>query len=115
MKKQKFLIMLTFILLFSTLAFSQAAGTRGSISGIVRSSDGITLAKAKVRISGPLLPGGREYVTTENGVFRFASLIPGKYKLEITHPEMIDLTLEVVVSLDRETQVEAIMVPVGKV
>lgn len=101
-------------LLFSSI-FPQAAGTRGSVSGVVRSTEGVTLAQAKVRISGPLLPAGREYITTENGVFRFASLIPGKYKLEITHPEMIDLTLEVIVSLDRETQVEAIMVPVGRV
>ncbi len=100
--------------LFSS-SFPQAAGTRGSVSGVVRSTEGVTLAQAKVRISGPLLPAGREYITTENGVFRFASLIPGKYKLEITHPEMIDLTLEVIVSLDRETQVEAIMVPVGKI
>lgn len=114
MRKQITLLIIIFFFL-TGLIFPQAAGTRGSVYGVVRSTTGETLANAKVRISGPLLPAGREFVTTANGVFRFASLIPGKYKLEITHPEMIDLTLEVVVSLDRETQVEAIMVPVGKI
>jgi len=115
MKNIKFLSLILIVGLVYSLAFPQATGTRGSISGVVRSTEGVTLSQAKVRISGPLLPAGREYITTENGLFRFASLLPGKYKLEITHPEMIDLTLEVIVALDKETQVEAIMVPVGRV
>ncbi len=115
MKIKKGVIFLLGLLVIFSTAFSQAPGTRGSVSGVVRSTEGTLLAQAKIKISGPLLPAGREYTTTESGLFRFASLIPGKYKLEITHPEMLDFTLEVTVALDKETQVEAIMVPVGKV
>lgn len=115
MEKSKILWFVCGVFLIYSLGLSQAAGTRGSVSGVVKSTEGTTLAQAKVRISGPQLPAGREYITSENGVFRFASLIPGKYKLEITHPEMVDLSLEVIVSLDKETQVEAVMVPVGRV
>ncbi len=116
MKISKFVILIGMVLLIGSFAFSQAVGTRGSVSGIVKHVETLApLANAKVLISGDLLPAGREYVTTENGLFTFAGLLPGKYILKVTHPEMMDLEMEVTVALDKETQVEALMVPTGMV
>jgi len=116
MKDLKFLILISMVFLIGSFAFSQAVGTRGSVSGVVKNVENLfPLANAKVLIYGDLLPAGREYVTTENGLFRFAGLLPGKYNLKITHPDMMDLDMEVTVALDRETQVEALMVPTGMV
>ncbi len=115
MKKLEPLILILMVVIICSFAYSQAVGTRGSVSGVAKSIEGVPLAKAKAKISGALLPAGREYTTTDNGLFRFAGLLPGRYTLELTHQEMIDLSLEVIVALDKETQVEAIMVPVGRV
>lgn len=116
MKLSKISILFSMVLLIGSIAFSQAVGTRGSVSGVVKNAETLEpLANATVRISGALLPAGREYVTTENGLFRFAGLLPGKYNLKVTHPEMMDLEMEVTVALDKETQVEAFMVAVGRV
>ncbi len=116
MKSFKLFILLSMVFALCSLAYSQAVGTRGSVSGIVKNAESLEpLANATVRISGDLLPAGREYVTTENGLFRFAGLLPGKYNLKITHPEMMDFEVEVTVALDKETQIEALMVAVGKI
>lgn len=116
MKYSKFLILIIMVLFTGSIAFSQAVGTRGSVSGVVKNAETLEpLANATVKIFGDLLPAGREYVTTENGLFRFAGLLPGKYTLKVTHPDMMDLEMEVTVALDKETQVEAFMVAVGRV
>jgi len=88
---------------------------RGAVTGVVRTTEGSVLANATVKISGPLLPAGREFITGQDGTFRFLSLPPGKYKLDITHPEALDYTIDVIVSLDKETQVNAVLTPVGRV
>ncbi len=112
---KKLLILVSIILLMGSFAFSQAVGTRGSVSGVVKDVEGKLLANATVKIYGDLLPAGREYFTTENGLFRFPGLLPGKYNLKVTHPDMLDFETEVIVSLDKETQVEVLMVPTGMV
>jgi hypothetical protein len=88
---------------------------RGSVAGVVKAADGAPLTDAKVKISGAPLPAGREYTTGKDGAFRFLSLLPGKYTVEITHPRAIDLTVDVTVGLDRETQVAAVMTMIGKI
>lgn len=100
------------LVLFSTLVL---AIDRGAVTGVVRTTEGSVLADAKVKISGPLLPAGRAFITGRDGSFRFLSLAPGRYKLEITHPEALDYAIDVIVSLDKETQVNAVMTAVGRV
>ncbi|MFZ2053639.1 MAG: TonB-dependent receptor [Candidatus Aminicenantales bacterium] len=109
-------ILLSLILLgLMGMGSAALAIERGAVTGIVRTTEGTVLADAKVRISGPLLPAGREFLTKEDGMFRFLSLAPGKYKVEITHAEAMDYAIDVIVSLDKETQVNALLTPVGRV
>ena len=106
-----------FIFLF-VLGFTTGFGQdRGSVTGVVKSSDGKPVANAVVKISGELLPGGRTYTTGRDGQFRFLSLIPGKYILVVTHPDMtpINEKEDVIIRLDRSAQVDVIMVAIGKV
>ncbi len=100
---------------FIILVSSALAIDRGAVTGVVRTTEGSVLAGARVKISGPLLPAGREFITGPDGTFRFLSLQPGKYKVEITHAEALDYSIEVIVSLDKETQVNAVVTPVGRV
>ncbi|MGB9894142.1 MAG: carboxypeptidase regulatory-like domain-containing protein, partial [Candidatus Saccharicenans sp.] len=112
-KKIKIISLLSvLIILTSIMALSQE---RGSVRGVAKSSDGRVLEGATVVISGQPLPLGREYVTGKDGSFIFQALPPGKYTLVVTHPEMIDFTAEVIVAVDRQTYVNAIMQPVGKI
>jgi hypothetical protein len=107
------IISLVFLLIFiSTLALAQE---RGSVRGIAKSSEGRVLENATVVISGQPLPLGREYVTGKDGGFLFQALPPGKYTLVVTHPEMIDFTAEVIVAVARQTYVNAVMQPIGKI
>lgn len=106
--KNKILLSGFVILLFLSLTILYA-GETGSVSGVIRAYEGQPLENATVKISGTLLPAGRQMVTKSDGKFRFLYLPPGKYTLDVTHPEMLDLTLEVRVELNRDTQVAAIM------
>ncbi|MCR4409805.1 MAG: TonB-dependent receptor [Candidatus Saccharicenans sp.] len=106
------LLFLFIILLVSGLALAQE---RGSVRGLVKTADGRILEGATVIISGKPLPLGKEYITGKDGGFLFQALPPGKYTLVVTHPEMIDFTAEVVVAVDRQTFVNAVMQPVGKI
>jgi Carboxypeptidase regulatory-like domain len=91
-----------------------AAQERGSISGVVKANDGRVLENATVKISGGLLGAGREFTTGPDGRFVFPALPPGKYTFLVTHAEMLDFTAEVIVSIDRQTQVNVLMTPIGK-
>lgn len=107
MKSKIFLGSFVF-LLFLSLNILYAAET-GSVSGVVGAYEGPPLANATVKISGALLPAGRQMVTKNDGKFRFLYLTPGKYTLVVTHVDMLELTLEVEVTLNRDTQVTATM------
>lgn len=100
---------------FLACAGSLAAQERGSVRGIVKDADGNVLENAKVTMTGTNLPQGRSFVTGRDGVYLFPAVPPGTYTVLVTHPQMADLTTEVVVSLDRQTTVNVIMSPVGRV
>ncbi len=113
MRKLTLFVCLTILLV--ALAPPVTAVDRGAAAGIVKAADGSPLEGARVKISGELLPAGREYTTGKDGAFRFLSLLPGKYLIEITHPQAIDLTVEATIGLDKETQVPAVMTMIGKI
>jgi len=110
-KKRMILLALALVVGFSFLS----AQERGSVRGIAKSTEGAILENATVRIAGRFLPAGREFVTGKDGVFLFQALPPGTYTLTITHPEMIDFEIEVIVAVDKQTPVAVAMVPVGKI
>jgi hypothetical protein len=112
---KKFLVT-SIVFFFLTGLAGLLAQDRGSVAGVVKTDEGSLIANAKVKISGDLLPAGRMFTTGKDGTFRFPSLLPGKYKIEVTHPDMMDLTItDVIVSLGKEIQIEAVMTPVGRV
>ena len=91
------------------------AQERGSIRGVVKSADDTVLQNATVKITGKLLPAGREFVTGQDGVFLFQALPPGTYTLSVTHAEMQDFQIDVIVAIDKQTSVNVKMTPVGRV
>jgi hypothetical protein len=58
----------------------------GAISGRVMDKDSKPLPGATVSISSPALMGINSYVTSDSGLFRFASLKPGHYELRVEMP-----------------------------
>ncbi len=87
------------------------AGETGSVSGVIRDSQGGVLPGATVRVSGPLLPAGREVTTTQTGVYLFPRLLPGAYKVEASLAGMGGATREVKVAVDNDAQVDLILSP----
>lgn len=87
------------------------AGETGSISGVVKDSQGGVLPGAAVKVSGPQLPAGRAVTTTQNGVYLFPRLLPGLYKVEASLSGMGQSAKEVRVSVDVDVQVELVLGP----
>ncbi len=111
--KKKLIVILALALLIGTSMLS--AQERGSVRGVAKSAEGKILENATVKIAGKYLPAGREFVTGQDGVFLFQALPPGSYMLSITHLEMLDFEIEVIVSIDKQTQVTVAMTPIGKI
>ncbi len=101
-----FLSSFVILLLLSQIAYSQETG---SVSGVVKDEEGQLLENATVKILGVFLPDGRQMVTKSDGEFRFLYLPPGKYTIDATHPDKLDMALEVDVQLNRDTHVPVIM------
>jgi len=87
------------------------AGETGSISGIIRDSQGGVLPGTTVRISGPVLPGGREAQTTDGGRYNFERLLPGTYKVEAALTGMGMAAREMRVFVDVDSQVDLVLSP----
>lgn len=99
--------LLGFVLLFSaSLAFAQ---TTGSISGVVRDSSGAPLPGVLVAISGPQLPLGRTVTTRADGVFQFQNLTPSTYSLRAELQGLGVFTQEVVVAINKDTEVRPVL------
>jgi carboxypeptidase family protein len=96
-------ILLSLVLLVSAAAAS--AAETGSISGDIKDSNGLGVPGATVKVSGPLMPAGRQVVSSGNGAFNFQKLIPGTYKIEAELTGLGRSTKDVTVSLDSDTQV----------
>lgn len=96
----------------SSVVFAQ---DRGAVSGVVQTADNEAVEGVLIRISGALLPSGREFVTGRDGRFRFPGLLPGRYVIEASKAEMAALNEheDILVSLGKETQAYIVMLPVG--
>jgi hypothetical protein len=103
-------------LLFSLLIVCAAAGAAlagetGSVSGVVKDSQGGVLPGASVRVSGPMLPGGRAVVTSATGTYVFPGLLPGVYKVEATMAGLGTAAREVRVLVDNDAQIDLVLSP----
>ncbi|MCX7975033.1 MAG: TonB-dependent receptor [Candidatus Aminicenantes bacterium] len=99
-------IILFCLLIFSFFLLAQAQRQTGSIHGRVIDKDGNPLPGATVTISGPAMMGTNSYVTSEVGVFRFPSLLPGEYEIKVEMPGFKTLIRKgVMVSVGKTTEI----------
>lgn len=101
------------LLLVAALALGAAAhaGETGSVSGVVKDSQGGVLPGVTVKVSGALLPAGREAVTTATGNYLFPRLLPGVYRVEAGMAGMGKAAVEVRVYVDVDAQVNLTLSP----
>jgi hypothetical protein len=88
------------------LAFAQ---TTGSISGWVRDGSGGPLPGATVTVTGSALPLGRSVTSGRDGTFQFYNLLPGNYHLKAELSGLGSFAQDVVVQVQKETEVRAIL------
>lgn len=108
---RKFQPILWLMILLFGVAGAVFAQTTGSVSGVVRGTDGAALPGVTVTVSGPLLPAGRTAVTDENGAFSVLRLPPGDYEVSAEISGMGNVKRSVVVALDKDTQVDLALNP----
>lgn len=102
------------LLLASTAIDARAQVSQtGSISGSVVDQQGLPMPGVTVGVNGDPLPLGREFVTDASGEFVFTRLQPGTYHVTAKLQGMADRTLDAVVGVDRDTQVQLAMAAAG--
>lgn len=98
------------VLLLATAA-TLYADIYGSVSGTVRDSSGAALPGVSVSIAGPQMPGGRQEITDNDGVFRFPNLKPGKYTVTASLAGLGETSAPAAVAVDKDTQLRLTLSP----
>jgi hypothetical protein len=106
MRFRPLLVAIAILALAVPFAFAQ---TTGSISGWVRDGNGGALPGASVTITGPQMPLGRTVTSGPDGSFQFYSLLPGDYHLKAELSGLGTFEQNVVVQLQKETEVRAVL------
>src|SRR5688572_17417130 len=75
---------LVFSLLITASAFAQ--GERGTFNGSITDSSGAVVAGASVKVLNPATGVELNATTTDAGVYRLPSLLPGTYKITVSAP-----------------------------
>src|SRR5689334_3403775 len=83
------------------LAVPVLAEETGSVSGVVRGSDGAPVPGVLVTASGPMLPAGRSATTAADGSFSILRLPPGEYTVTAELSGMGNVKRPAVVELDK--------------
>ena len=79
----------------------------GELTGIVSSSDGLTLPGATVTVQSPSLQGVRTVVTDENGAYVIRALPPGTYQVTFEMTGLSSKTETTIIELGRQTSLNA--------
>jgi hypothetical protein len=77
---------LTFALLGAAAAFGQGMGSSGGIGGVVNDPSGATVADATAEVRNRVSGLDKTVKTDSAGVFRFLSLPPDNYHLQVSAP-----------------------------
>src|SRR5262249_26551476 len=85
------------------------AQTTGNIDGRVTDASGAPLPGVTVEATSPSLQGTRAAVTGSNGVFRFPSVPPGRYRVVASLPSFRAVEIASTVSLDSTATVELVL------
>jgi Carboxypeptidase regulatory-like domain len=112
----RFLILSSVVLLLPTTAWPQAAGTSGTIAGVVRDTSGAVMPGVTVEAASPaLIEKVRSVVTDGQGLYRIVDLRPGSYTVTFTLPgfstfkrEGIELTTSFTAQVNAELKVGAL-------
>lgn len=99
------------LVVLAGLALPALAGETGSISGVVKDSQGGVLPGVTVKVTGDVMPGGREMATTDKGEFFFTRLLPGNYKVEASLTGLGSAAKSLRVSVDVDAQVNIVLSP----
>jgi hypothetical protein len=84
---KRFLVLLSLLALFAPVSRALAQGVQtGTITGTVRSADGLSLPGATVTASSPVLQGQRTATTDLNGVYFIKGLPAGTYTVSFDMP-----------------------------
>jgi hypothetical protein len=109
---QRTVLALTLPLLAAAAVAAQGVQT-GELTGVVSSSDGLTLPGATVTVSSPALQGVRTVVSDNNGNYIIRALPPGTYKVTFEMSGMTSKTETAVVELGRQTIVDTKLAVAG--
>jgi outer membrane receptor for ferrienterochelin and colicin len=107
MTKFRSLVSLLALLLCAIAGFAQGT-TSATLTGTVI-TDGAPLPGVTVTVSSPALQGTRTAVTNENGVYNFASLPPGEYRVSFMLDGMQEVTKTVRLTLSQTARADASM------
>lgn len=100
-----------FPLVYLLIALPLAAQTTGSLSGKATDASGAALPGVTVEVSSRALQGVRNSVTDAGGAYHFALLPPGDYTVSFTLEGFAKQAKKAIVSLDKETQIDAKLTP----
>jgi hypothetical protein len=109
---QRTVLALALPLLAAAAVAAQGVQT-GELTGVVSSSDGLTLPGATVTVSSPALQGVRTVVSDSNGNYIVRALPPGTYKVTFEMSGMAPKTETAVVELGRQTVVDTKLAVAG--
>jgi hypothetical protein len=91
-----------------TPAFAVAQGVQtGTLTGTVKSIDGVAIADAAVVVTSPALQGERTGLTDVNGMYVLPSLPPGTYTLRFAKDGLTPAELTALLSLGATASVDA--------
>lgn len=106
--RRTFLCLLVALALMPAAAGAQGVQT-GTLTGTVKSTDGVSIADAAVVVTSPALQGERTAVTDVNGVYALPSLPPGTYTLRFAKEGLSPAELTALVPLGAVASVDAML------
>ena len=106
--KRTFVSLLMVLALLPAAAAAQGVQT-GTLTGSVKSSDGVSIPDAAVVVTSPALQGERTAVTDVNGIYSLPSLPPGTYTIRFVKQGLSPAELTALVPLGATASVDAML------
>ncbi len=91
------------LLLCAAQIFAQSQGSTGSITGVVSDSTGAIVPNATVTLVSQGTNQTQTVSTSDDGIYRFVLLQPGKYTVKTSAANFAETTLDVEVQVGRTT------------
>ncbi len=100
----RFLIAAVFCLCLSVAPlFAQVQGSTGTITGVISDSTGAIVPNATVTVVSQATNQTQTVTTSDDGIYRFVLLQPGRYTVKASASNFSEQTLEVEVQVGRAT------------